>query len=195
MTKGEESLEAVVTAGYNLFVKHGYHGTSMRQIAREAQLSPASLYNHVAGKEELFLEVLRRHHPYHQFVPVLTSAQGANNEDLVQDIAQKMLAVVKSRPGLINLLFIELVEFEARHTAELFRDIFPHFAGFGQRLEQSQGRLRPMEETSRALAFAGLIISQWILQMLVHGEAFDTSTLFNDAVDIFLHGILADAEA
>ena len=50
---------AIIAAG-PLFAKHGYHGTSLRQITREAKVNLAAVHYHHGDKESLYLEVLRR---------------------------------------------------------------------------------------------------------------------------------------
>ena len=52
--------EDVVQAAGRLFAERGYHGTSMRDLGRELGLLGASLYSHVAGKQELLVEVVER---------------------------------------------------------------------------------------------------------------------------------------
>lgn len=54
------SREDVVRAAGRLFARHGYHGTSMRDLGEELGLLGSSLYSHVGGKEELLVEVIRR---------------------------------------------------------------------------------------------------------------------------------------
>jgi AcrR family transcriptional regulator len=41
-----------------LFAQKGYHGTSMRDLASAMNLTQGSLYNHVAGKEELLFAIM-----------------------------------------------------------------------------------------------------------------------------------------
>lgn len=41
-----------------VFVEHGYHGTSMDDIAVAAQVSKPVLYQHFPGKHELFMDLL-----------------------------------------------------------------------------------------------------------------------------------------
>jgi len=43
-----------------LFAERGFAGTAVRDIARDAGLTPASLYNHFAGKQALYEAVLDR---------------------------------------------------------------------------------------------------------------------------------------
>ncbi len=43
-----------------LFAANGFAGTAVRDIAREVELTPASLYNHFDGKQALYEAVLER---------------------------------------------------------------------------------------------------------------------------------------
>jgi AcrR family transcriptional regulator len=50
----------VVTAAGKLFSTRGYHGTSMRDLARELGLIGSSLYSHIDSKADLLVEVVER---------------------------------------------------------------------------------------------------------------------------------------
>ncbi len=50
--------QSVRECALQLFLEHGYEGTSMDAIAREAGTTKMSLYGRFASKEELFLSVL-----------------------------------------------------------------------------------------------------------------------------------------
>lgn len=43
-----------------LFLRHGYEGTSLRQLAEVVGMKAGSLYYHFASKDELLTEILRR---------------------------------------------------------------------------------------------------------------------------------------
>jgi AcrR family transcriptional regulator len=47
------------TAG-DLFSEHGYHGTTMRDLAKALDLRGASLYSHIKSKEEMLWEIVNR---------------------------------------------------------------------------------------------------------------------------------------
>jgi len=53
--------EAILDATAECFAERGYHGTSMRDIARACGLRPASLYAHWPGKEALLVAVVDRY--------------------------------------------------------------------------------------------------------------------------------------
>jgi AcrR family transcriptional regulator len=45
--------QEILTAAARLLAAHGYHGLSMRELARETGMSLANLYNYFASKEDL----------------------------------------------------------------------------------------------------------------------------------------------
>lgn len=49
---------AILEAARQLFIKHGYSGTSMDAIAEAAPVSKPTLYNHFQGKSDLFAAVI-----------------------------------------------------------------------------------------------------------------------------------------
>ena len=68
--RGEQTRQAIIQAAHDLFLQQGYHGTSMRQIARNAEIALGGLYNHFASKEEVFEAVFLEYHPYHEVIPL-----------------------------------------------------------------------------------------------------------------------------
>lgn len=58
---GDVSTETlIVKAAIAVMAEHGYHGTSVRDIADRADLSPASLYNHFASKQRILVAIMER---------------------------------------------------------------------------------------------------------------------------------------
>jgi len=55
MTKDE-----ILEAAAQIFSKKGFHAASMQDIAEAVHLQKASLYHHVASKQEILLELLNR---------------------------------------------------------------------------------------------------------------------------------------
>ena len=50
--------QAIVEAARPLFAQNGFRGTSVRDIARAANVSEALLYKHFASKQDLYEEVM-----------------------------------------------------------------------------------------------------------------------------------------
>jgi AcrR family transcriptional regulator len=51
---GTDSKELILAAARRLFSEHGFEGTSLRQVARRAQVDPAMVHHFFKDKDELF---------------------------------------------------------------------------------------------------------------------------------------------
>ena len=179
---------------HRLFLEQGYHGTSMREIARGAGIAVGGIYNHFSCKEDIFTVVLLEYHPIREVLPALKDARGENVEAFVRDSARRMVATIGERTDFLNLMFIEFVEFKGRHIPEIFHLVFPHILDFVQPLMNGQENLRPFPIPVMLRAYLGLFFSYIITGMLMSRELsaqWEDHTL-DDFVDIFLHGILTD---
>jgi AcrR family transcriptional regulator len=68
----DRRLETIIEAAAAVLGERGLHGCTMRDVAAAAGISPASLYRHVQGREELLYLVLER-----VFERALRSAEAA----------------------------------------------------------------------------------------------------------------------
>ncbi len=59
-TKGERTASRLLDVAEALFARHGYDGTSLRQIAEGAGIKEPGIYNHFSGKPALYEAVLFR---------------------------------------------------------------------------------------------------------------------------------------
>jgi AcrR family transcriptional regulator len=57
---GRPGEEAILAAAIKVMAEHGYHGTSVRDIAECAELSPAALYYHFASKQDVLATIMER---------------------------------------------------------------------------------------------------------------------------------------
>src|SRR5690242_21919775 len=56
--RNQHAIEAVAL---RLFIRQGYFGTSIRDIAREAGISVGNIYNYYRNKEALYTRLVRRY--------------------------------------------------------------------------------------------------------------------------------------
>jgi AcrR family transcriptional regulator len=193
-TRGEQTHQAILQAAHDLFIKQGYHGTSMRQIAREADIALGGLYNHFVSKEAVFEAVFLAFHPYHQLIPLIQDARGGNLEQLVQDIVKRMIQGVEGHPDFMNLMFIEMVEFKSLHAKQLFSSLFPQEIQLLQHFVESYPeQIRPIPSPMVVHTFLGMFFGYYLYEKVL---ALGASTEFQQdamqySVDIYLHGILA----
>jgi len=77
----ERRRQQIVDAAVQLFIRHGFHKTTTRQIARAAGFSIGSLYEYIASKEDVLYLVCESIHAEveHGVSEALIRADGARN--------------------------------------------------------------------------------------------------------------------
>ena len=88
-----ESRDQILDTARRLFAEHGFEGTSLRQIAREAGVDPAMVHHFFKGKDELFaLSVALPADPE----TVLSGVDGYSPEDRAEAIVRAVLRLWES---------------------------------------------------------------------------------------------------
>jgi AcrR family transcriptional regulator len=181
-----------VDAAYDLFLEQGYHGTSMRQIAERAGLTMGGIYNHFDGKERIWLAVFMAKHPYQTILPLLLAAPGDSVADFIRTAAADVVAELERHNDLLNLMFIEIVEFGGIHLPAIFQGALPHLQPLAERFRRLRGRMRPLPLPILARSFAGLFFSYYITERLMPPDVQPLmgAHALDAFVDIYLYGIL-----
>jgi hypothetical protein len=125
-------------------------------------------------------------------IPALESAQGETVEDYVRNAADQMLKAIYHRPGFLNLMFIEIVEFKSVHVHNLFNIAFPRGIQIVNRMRAAEGTLREIPTPMLIRAFISLFFSYYLADILL-GEMAPpefSENAMDYYIDIFLHGIL-----
>jgi AcrR family transcriptional regulator len=193
LSRGDQTRNLIIQSAHDLFLQQGYHGTSMRQIANRSSLALGSLYNHFISKEEIFRAVFIQFNPYRTIVPSLLKAQGETIEELVGDSARRLLEALKKHPDFLNLMFIEIVEFNNVHVSELFNLIYPNALLIVERITTIEPiRLRPIPPLILLRTFLGLFFSYFISEVILAQSAPQEFSInaMDHLTDIFLYGIL-----
>ncbi|MGH2761568.1 MAG: TetR/AcrR family transcriptional regulator [Thermoleophilaceae bacterium] len=58
---GQERRAAILDSALSVFADRGYHASSIDDIAREAGISKALIYEHFSSKQELYAELIQHH--------------------------------------------------------------------------------------------------------------------------------------
>jgi hypothetical protein len=107
-----------------------------------------------------------------------------------------LISGLGQRQDVLNLLFIELVEFNGKHLSMVYSEALPELARLGQIFAQKRGRLRPVPIPILVRSFAGLFFSYFITEQVLPEEAraLMGEHSLETFIDIYLHGILAGPE-
>jgi AcrR family transcriptional regulator len=96
--------QRLLDAAEAVFARHGFHGASVEEIAREAGATTGALYSNFAGKEDLFLALFEERiatdvRDYSQIV-----AAGTTIEEQARGAADRWMAILRQRPDYFPLL-------------------------------------------------------------------------------------------
>lgn len=192
-TKGETTRIAIEDAAIELFLEHGYHATSMRQIADHAGLALGGIYNHFKSKDEIFEGIIIDKHPYRTILPAVLEVQGETPEEFLRNAAQIAMRELGPDPIFMKLMFIEMVEFNGKHGTLMLKEIAPKALPVFERLVKARKGLRVTNPAFLMRSFFGMMISFYVTEMLISKSVISKLMPKNpmDAyLDIFLHGIL-----
>jgi AcrR family transcriptional regulator len=139
----ERAKKRIEAAALKTFVHQGYHGTSMRDIAKASGYSIGNIYNHYKTKEQIYLSLIRS---FEARMAEKRNEFMANLGDVFDPAELERLAwsvhdIVFSMPDYWRLMYIDVVEFRNRHFAASFHQFAKKVeASLGERLQNSTRR-------------------------------------------------------
>ena len=171
----ERNQRRIEAAALRAFTRKGYHGTSVRDIAREAGVSIGNLYNYYRTKEELFIAVVTR---YEARIDELRQKALGPIEDAfspreLDRLARAIREIVYDNPDYWRLMYIDVIEFGSRHFAPTFRSLALNLKRrLGNKLQRATRR-GPWRGLDPSLAFAAIylqLFTYFLVEKLFGGK-------------------------
>ena len=124
------NLDRILQAASDLFTTQGFHGTSTREIAAKAGVSLGNIYNYFGNKEELFVSLLeaREEEYFRPDQPLIKALSSTAFPDNIEQLGFASRETVEKFPAYILLIYVDVVEFKARHVAKLFANMRAGYA-------------------------------------------------------------------
>ena len=139
----ERAKKKIEAAALKTFIHQGYHGTSMRDIARASGYSIGNIYNHYKTKQDIYVSLIKR---FEARMAEKRSELVGRMGDIFDPAELERLAwavhdIVFSMPDYWRLMYIDVVEFRNRHFAGTFHQFSKKVeAALGERLQSSTRR-------------------------------------------------------
>jgi AcrR family transcriptional regulator len=119
LTHPPVTRDRILDTAEALFAERGFAGTVVRDIAAAVGLTPASLYNHFAGKEALYAAVLERGiRPLIDVLEDLSTRE--HGRDALDASLGRVMEHLARRPNVARLLYHEALT-GAAHLVPLAR--------------------------------------------------------------------------
>jgi AcrR family transcriptional regulator len=100
--------DRILDVAEKLFAERGLAGTAVRDIARAADLTPASLYNHFDGKQDLYDAVIERGvRPLLAVIQALPARE--NSAENIDDTINAIMTHLAEHPHLGRLIHHETI--------------------------------------------------------------------------------------
>lgn len=195
-SRSARKRRAILDAARSVFLRNGYQGASMDEIAALAEVSKQTVYKHFADKERLFTEIItadiqageQRSDTLLDDLPDSTDL-GAD----LREIARRLVTVV-TRPHLVRMR--RVVIGEADRFPDLARTWYASgpergYERLAHRFAQlaHQGRLRAPDPLAAAQQFVWLALSVPLNRAMFDPEPHTTEELHrfaDEAVRTFL---------
>ncbi len=192
------SAPVILEAAATLFLRNGYLGTSVDDIAALAHVSKQTVYTHFADKEQLFAELVRGNiSRVDAFIESVTAGLGETNaleEDLRAFARRHVRAVVLPEAVQLRRLLIG----EAGRFPDLAREYYERvpqrvIAALAHQLRRlaERGLLRIQDPSAAANHLAWLVLGPPLDAAMFGGDGHgyqpdDLDRLADAAVDVFL---------
>ncbi|MGA7512214.1 MAG: TetR/AcrR family transcriptional regulator [Candidatus Sulfotelmatobacter sp.] len=121
----EKNKLKIERAALQLFTRKGFHGTTVREIAKKAGVSMGKLYIYYDTKEDIFIDLV--HHlgrkmeaiRQKELIPLMASL----DPDSLRNLARAIGRIVSENLDYWRLMYIDVVEFRHKHFIHSFREI------------------------------------------------------------------------
>lgn len=200
LTRGDQTRHDILAAAKGLFLAQGYTATTMRQIARAVGITPAAIYNHFPGKDEIFVTLLQKAAPHGQLSALFHEIEADTPEGLVQEMFRGVMGLFAGHEDYLRLALIDAQERDGATLTAFLPQVLPHAQELYRRLvalDAAHGRLRdiPFLVFMRAQLslIAGFMITEGVVKSTQMLHLPDTDWALALA-DVFLHGVLNASE-
>lgn len=112
----------ILKAAAALFRRQGFHGTSIREIAEKAGVSLGNIYNHFPTKERLFAVLMEEYEReyFSSDQPIARVLAEIPFPENIEALGQASRATVERFADYLRLIYVDMVEFDARHIRKIF---------------------------------------------------------------------------
>jgi AcrR family transcriptional regulator len=194
-TKGDQARAEILEAARRLFVSQGYHGTSMRAIAREAgDRAVAGLYNHFPTKAAIFKALIEERNPYDDLFAALDAAleDARTAPDFIRAALRSVLAIIPRHYDFIQLAQIDLREFGGQTIGGVLEGaVFPRALDLIQEVQALPG-LKPVDGMVWLRMLASLMIGFMVTDQIAPFTGFHRYSHEEWAdkfADVLIHGV------
>jgi AcrR family transcriptional regulator len=197
----EKRKELIESAARELFIKQGFHATSMRDIAKDAGVSLGNLYNYYETKDAIFESIVEK---YLEVIDERLREMFASIDEPLEPESLRRLGemageLVNNHSDFWLLMYIDVLEFQNRHFRKMFDGLSQRFRKvFGPKFKEAEkrGDLRTGVDPGSVFTAAYMqFFNYFLVEKLFGGNrhlGVSDEQALNSLTKIFAYGTLSD---
>ena len=197
----DEKKLVIEESARELFIKQGFHATSMRDIARNAEVSLGNLYNYYETKEAIYQSIINR------YSEIVNQKLGEIFEQIDEPLEPTSLRHFGEMVGgLVNehsdfwlLMYIDVLEFQNSHFRKMFEGLTDRFYKiFGNKFTAAKERGDLRTGIDASVAFTAVYMqffNYFLVEKLFGGNrhlGLTDEQALNHLTKIFAYGTLSE---
>jgi AcrR family transcriptional regulator len=121
----EEKKGRIEEAAKQLFIKQGFHATSMRDIAARTGTSLGNLYNYYSTKEEILESIIGKYQKVidARLRAIFDEIEEPFEPESLTNFGRLVKEMVNDHHDFWLLMYIDVLEFENRHFRKMFEGL------------------------------------------------------------------------
>lgn len=199
--KIEEKKTGIEDAAKELLIKQGFHATSMRDIAKRADVSLGNVYNYFETKEAIFESIINRYLIVidQKLKDILESIDEPLDPKDMRKLGEMIGEMVDQHQDFWLLMYIDVLEFQNRHFRKMFEGLAERFRRlfedkFASAIER--GDLRSGVDPAIGFTVAYMqFFNYFLVEKLFGGNlhlGLDDDQALNYLTKIFSYGVLSE---
>jgi AcrR family transcriptional regulator len=195
----EANRNRIEDAAKELFIRQGFHATSMRDIAARAQTSLGNLYNYYRTKEAILESIIAKYQKVidARLQRVFADIEEPFEPETLKRFGRAIRGMVGEHHDFWLLMYIDVLEFENRHFRRMFQGLAAKLRKqFARQFAELKRQNLLADGVDPAIAFTAVYMqffNYFLVEKLFGGDnhfGITDDAVVNSLSRIFRHGIL-----
>lgn len=194
-------MSGIETAAKDLFIRQGFHATSMRDISKTAEVSLGNLYNYYKTKEAIFESIINRYLTEidRKLMEMFSKIEEPLEPASLRKMGESVGELVNENYDFWLLMYIDVLEFRNQHFRKMFEGLTERFRNvFDEKFNQAvaNGDLRTGVDPAVAFTAAYMqFFNYFLVEKLFGGNShlgLNQEQALNSLTKIFSYGVLSE---
>src|SRR6186713_1990295 len=197
----EKNKSRIEEAAKKLFIKQGFHATSMRNIAARSGTSLGNVYNYYRTKEDILGSIIAKYQTIidGRLRSIFDEIDEPLKPESLVRFGQQIKKMVNDHHDFWLLMYIDVLEFQNRHFRKMFDGIIGRFRKiFKDKFKEAEDRGDLRTGVDAALAFTAAYMqffNYFLVEKLFGGNrhlGLSDDQALNYITKIFAYGTLSE---